>query len=190
MNPSETLVSRRTLLAAMLLMPHVARAQGTSERVLDVPYVPTPMPVVRKMLELTRIRNGETLYDLGCGDGRIVVEAARRYGARGVGIDLDPTRIAEAKENARIQGVADRVDFRVGDLFEVDLSAADAVTLYLLPVVNQRLRPQLVRQLREGTRVVSHAFHMGEVWPPEQRAQVGNATVYAWTVTPEVKAAG
>src|SRR5690606_18356742 len=116
------------------------------------------MPVVRRMLELARVQPGELLYDLGCGDGRIVVEAAMAYGARGVGIDLDPARVAEAKDNARRAGVDDRVEIRQGDLFETDLSPADVVTLYLLPEVNLRLRPVLWRDLRVGARVVSHDF--------------------------------
>lgn len=189
MKPTAPCHRRRAVVASTLLLPFAARAQSWIDRGLDVPYVPTPMPVVRKMLAFARVQRGDTLYDLGCGDGRIVVEAARRYGVRGVGIDLDPDRIAEAKENARREGVADRVQFRNDDLFKTDLSAARVVTLYLLPEVNLRLRPQLWRQLAPGARVVSHAFPMGDDWPPEQHARVGSATVFAWTITPQLKSA-
>ena len=156
---------------------------------LDVPYVPTPMQVVEKMLEMGKVGPGDVLYDLGCGDGRIVVTAAKERGARGVGIDIDPQRIAEANENAAKEGVKNRVQFRRGDLFKTNFSPATVVTLYLLPDINRRLRPQLWRQLKPGTRVVSHAFDMGDAWPPEQTEQVDGRTIYAWTITPEHKKA-
>lgn len=150
---------------------------------LDVPYVPTPQPVVDKMLELARVGKNDMLFDLGCGDGRIVVTAAKARGARGTGIDLDPARIAEATENAKRAGVADRAKFRVGDLFKTDFSSATVVTLYLLPTINAKLRPQLWKQLRVGTRVVSHAFDMGSEWPAEKTAQVDGRAIYYWTIT-------
>lgn len=150
---------------------------------LDVPYVPTPQPVVDKMLELARVGKNDMLFDLGCGDGRIVVTAAKARGARGTGIDLDPARIAEATENAKRAGVADRAKFRVGDLFKTDFSSATVVTLYLLPTVNAKLRPQLWKQLRVGTRVVSHAFDMGSEWPAEKTVQVDGRAIYYWTIT-------
>ncbi len=150
---------------------------------LDVPYVPTPQPVVDKMLELARVSKNDMLFDLGCGDGRIVVTAAKARGARGTGIDLDPARIAEATENAKRAGVADRAKFRVGDLFKTDFSSATVVTLYLLPTVNAKLRPQLWKQLRVGTRVVSHAFDMGSEWPAEKTVQVDGRAIYYWTIT-------
>lgn len=176
------MLDRRSALAATLLLPYVVRAQDAGPR-LDVPYVPTPMPVVQKMLQMAQVRRGDMLIDLGCGDGRIVVAAAQRHGARGLGIDLDPVRIEEARASARKEGLDGRVEFRVGDLFEADLSPADVVTLYLLPSVNARLRPQLWRQLRVGSRVVSHAFDMGDEWPPEQSERVNGAMVYRWTIT-------
>ncbi|HEY4541776.1 MAG TPA: methyltransferase domain-containing protein [Noviherbaspirillum sp.] len=154
---------------------------------LDVPYVPTPQPVVDRMLELAKVGKGDLVYDLGSGDGRIVITAAKEYGARGVGIDLNPERIAEARANAKEAGVADRVEFRNQDLFKTDLSKADVVTLYLLTSVNAKLRPQLWRQLKVGTRVVSHAFDMGEEWPPEKTEQVGGSTIYYWTIKEEHK---
>ena len=155
---------------------------------LDVPYVPTPQPVVDKMLELARVGKQDVVYDLGCGDGRIVITAARDRGARGVGIDINPVRIEEAVANAKTAGVTDKVSFRVGNLFESDFSQATVVTLYLLPDINRKLRPQLWRQLKVGTRVVSHAFNMGD-WEPEQTERVQNSTLYAWTIKPEHKKA-
>jgi SAM-dependent methyltransferase len=158
---------RRTLLlstaAALALGPaRLALAQdGDSTPRLDVPFVPTPPGVVERMLALARLGRDDTLYDLGCGDGRIVVAAAKKYGARGVGIDLNPERIAEAQANARKAGVGQRVSFKVADLFETDLSPATVVSLYLLPDVNLKLRPRLWSQLKPGSRVVSHAFDMG-----------------------------
>ncbi|HEX8453762.1 MAG TPA: class I SAM-dependent methyltransferase [Longimicrobium sp.] len=158
---------------------------------LDVPYVPTPPEVVAQMLALARPTRNDVLYDLGSGDGRIVIEAARRFGTRGVGVDLNPVRVEEARANARRRGVQDRVRFRQQDLYETDLRAASIVTLYLLPRVNLELRPKLFEQLRPGTRVVSHAFDMGD-WRPDTVVEVkvsqglGRAMVYAWTIPARV----
>ncbi|HYW10161.1 MAG TPA: class I SAM-dependent methyltransferase [Longimicrobium sp.] len=158
---------------------------------LDVPYVATPREVVARMLSLARPTRNDVLYDLGSGDGRIVIEAARRFGTRGVGVDLNPTRVEEARANARVAGVRNRVSFRQQDLFETDLRAASIVTLYLLPRVNLELRPKMFEQLRPGTRVVSHAFDMGD-WKPDTVVVVkvnqglGRATVYAWTIPAKV----
>jgi ribosomal protein L11 methylase PrmA len=135
------------------------------------------------MLQMARVGKNDLLYDLGCGDGRLVVTAARKYGARGIGIDLDPQRIKEAKANARKAGVSDKTEFTVGDLFATDLSEATVVTLYLLNSVNRKLRPQLWKQLKPGTRVVSHAFDMGDDWPPEKTEVVEGSTIYYWTIT-------
>lgn len=182
---------RRLLLGAplVLLLPAPLAWSQTTETPpkLDVPYVPTPQVVVDKMLEMAKVRRGDVLYDLGCGDGRIVVTAAKNHGARGVGIDIDPRRIEEARQNAEQAGVTDRTEFRVENLFESDFSRASVITLYLLPEINQKLRPQLWRQLKAGTRVVSHAFDMGEEWPPERTARVANSTLYSWTVRPAHK---
>ncbi|MEJ7930660.1 methyltransferase domain-containing protein [Ramlibacter sp. AN1015] len=177
------------LVVPLLPAPALAGAGSETRPRLDVPYVPTPQPVVDAMLEMGKVRDGDVLYDLGCGDGRIVVTAAKNRGARGVGIDIDPQRIAEARENAKTAGVSDRVEFRVGNLFESDFSPATVVTLYLLPDINQKLRPQLWRQLKPGTRIVSHAFDMGEAWPPESTTQVDGKTLYFWTIKPEHKRA-
>ena len=158
---------------------------------LDVPYVATPPEVVARMLALARPTRSDVLYDLGSGDGRIVIEAARRFGTRGVGVDLNPVRVEEATANARRRGVQDRVRFRQQDLYETDLRTASIVTLYLLPRVNLELRPKLFEQLRPGTRVVSHAFDMGD-WRPDTVVEVkvsqglGRAMVYAWTIPARV----
>ncbi len=177
--------SRAMLFSALMAWACTAAAQQPR---LDVPYVPTPDDVVDKMLEIAKVGRNDTLYDLGCGDGRIVVAAARKYGARGTGIDINPQRIEEARSNARKAGVADKVQFRVGNLFETDVSSATVVTLYLLPDINLKLRPRLWEQLKVGTRVVSHAFDMGDGWPPERVEKVGNKTIYYWTITESVKA--
>ncbi|WP_229413177.1 class I SAM-dependent methyltransferase [Massilia alkalitolerans] len=172
-----------SLAPALLLPPHAAAA-----RLPVVPYVSTPPDVMRRMLALGRVGRGDTVYDLGCGDGRIVIEAARRHGARGVGIDLDPERIREARENARRAGVQQRVRFEQADLFATDFSPATVVMLYLLFEVNLKLMPQLWRQLRPGSRVVSHDFHMGGQWPPEQIVRIRKHSLYAWTITPDLRA--
>ena len=189
--PHGPMPTRRFVLAAplaLLLPAPFASAQDTEAKPkLDVPYVPTPQPVVDKMLEMGKVGRRDVLYDLGCGDGRIVVTAAKKRGARGVGIDIDPARIEEARQNAQQAGVENRVQFHVGDLFESDFSEASVVTLYLLPELNRKLRPQLWRQLKVGTRVVSHAFDMGEEWPPERTERVGTSTLHSWTIRPEHK---
>lgn len=170
-------------LAGAGLAPALILPAHAAVRVPVPPYVPTPPDVVRHMLALGRVGRGDTVYDLGCGDGRIVVTAAKARGARGTGIDLNPVRIAEAKENAKQAGVSDRVNFKVGDLFQSDVSPATVVTLYLLPSVNVKLRPRLWQQLKVGTRVVSHAFDMGPEWPPERKEDVDGRTIYYWTIT-------
>ncbi len=161
------------------------------EREPDVPYVPTPEPVVAEMLRLANVKKGDTLYDLGCGDGRIVITAAQKYGIRGVGIDINPERIAEAKANAEKAGVTKLVEFRQQDLFKTKLGEASVVTLYLLPDINVKLRPQLLKQLKPGTRIVSHDFDMGQ-WKPDKTVQVQGPnrehTLYLWTVPQKVPA--
>ena len=147
----------------------------------DVRYVPSPQRVVRAMLRLARVGPGDVVYDLGSGDGRIPIAAARDFGARGVGIDIDPVRIAEAEANARKAGVADRVVFRNEDLFEADFRDANVVTLFLQRDLNLRLRPRLLAELAPGTRIVSYWHDMGD-WKPERRVQAGDAWVYLWTV--------
>jgi len=153
----------------------------------DVPYVPTPTEVVEEMLEVANVKEGDVVYDLGCGDGRIVITAAKKHGATGVGVDIDPERIAESKENARAAGVTDKVKFVEGDLFEMDFSKATVLTLYLLPSVNLRLRDTILEDLKPGTRVVSHAFDMGD-WEPDvtRTVEPGSRMVYYWVVPAQV----
>lgn len=155
----------------------------------DVPYVPTPPEVVETMLKLGKARAGDVHYDLGCGDGRIVVMAVEKFGvARATGYDIDPQRIKEANENARNAGVTDRVKFMLGNLFEADFRDATIVTLYLLPDVNLKLRPKLLKDLKVGARIVSHQFDMGD-WEPDKKIDTdGWRTIYLWTVTEKAKA--
>ena len=156
-------------------------------RIPDVIYVPTPQEVVDKMLLMAAVKEGDVLYDLGSGDGRIVVTAAKRYKVRGVGIDIDPQRIREAKENARVAGVTGLVQFRNEDLFQTNISEATVVTLYLLESLNEKLRPKLLRDLKPGTRIVSHAFRMGS-WEPERTEVVNGSRIYFWTVPAKTNA--
>jgi SAM-dependent methyltransferase len=156
-------------------------AQETAMHAPDVPYVPTPPEVVDAMLRVAGVSKSDLVYDLGSGDGRIVIAAAKRYGARGVGIDIDPERIRSARANAAREQVTDRVRFLQQDLFETDIRPATVVTLYLLPSINERLRPTLLRTLRPGTRVVSHAFDMGD-WKPDQQLDVGGRSVFFWVI--------
>lgn len=161
--------------------------QTQDEVETDVPYVPTSERVVEAMLDMAAVSEDDVVYDLGSGDGRIVITAAESYGARGVGIEIDPQRVAEARASARYAGVGDQVEIRQGDLFEADLSDATVVTLYLLPSVNLELRPKLFEELEPGTRIVSHDFDMGD-WEPERTVEVGNNTVYLWRIPEEVPA--
>ena len=147
----------------------------------DVIFVPTPQEVVDAMLKLAKVSASDVVYDLGSGDGRIPITAAKTYGARGVGIDIDPQRIKEANENVTKNGVGDRVRIIQGDLFEANISEATVVTLYLLPSLNQKLIPKLTKELKPGTRIVSHAFDMGD-WKPEQELDVNGRKVYFWTL--------
>lgn len=158
----------------------IAVPAASSDPALDVPFVPSPNDVVATMLELADVGAGDVVYDLGSGDGRIAISAAHK-GARAVGVDLDPERIAEAQANARDAGVEGRVEFRQGDLFDVDLAPASVVTLYLLPKVNLQLKEKLLRELAPGTRIVSHSFDMGD-WKPDKVADVGGRKVYLWIV--------
>lgn len=162
-----------------------ASAGAQPAREPDVIYVPTPQPVVDAMLELAEVKKGDVLYDLGSGDGRIPITAAQKYGVRATGIDINPVRIQEANTNAEKAGVTDLVTFKQEDLFETDFSDADVVTLYLLDSLNEKLRPRLLAELEPGTRIVSHAFRMGD-WEPERTVQVDNSTIYLWRV-PERK---
>ena len=148
----------------------------------DVIYVPTPQAVVEGMLEIAEVRASDVVYDLGSGDGRIVITAARKYGARGVGVEIDERLVQKARENAATAGVSERVRFVSENLFASDISEATVVTLYLLQSINERLRPKLVRELKPGTRIVSHVFNMGPEWPPQQTVAVGASPIFLWTI--------
>lgn len=180
-------MTRRLTAAAvaclLALSPAVTFGQAATQtlRRPDVIYVPTPDEVVEAMLQVAKVTKNDVIYDLGCGDGRIPVTAAKKYGARGVCIDIDPQRTKEANENVQRNGVGDKVRVVNADLFETDLSEATVVTLYLLPSLNQKLIPKLRKELKPGTRIVSHAFDMGE-WKPDQELDVSNRKVYFWTV--------
>jgi ribosomal protein L11 methylase PrmA len=169
-----------TMVVASIPASAVVIAQEAPARRPDVIYVPTPEAVVEAMLQVANVGKDDIVYDLGCGDGRIPVTAARKYGARGIGIDIDPQRIAEANENVKKNKVEDKVKIIQGDLFQQDLSQATVVTLYLLPSLNLRLIPKLNSQLKPGTRIVSHSFDMGSAKPIET-LNVNGRTVYFWT---------
>jgi tRNA G37 N-methylase Trm5 len=166
--------------SALFDVPAVAQEPASATRKPDVIYVPTPPDVVDAMLELAGVRDGDVLYDLGSGDGRIPVEAAEKFKVKAVGIEIDPVRIEEANANAQASGVTSEVTFRNEDLFEADFSDATVITLYLLPRLNEQLMPKL-KQLRPRTRIVSHAFLMGD-WKPEQERNVNGRMIYLWTV--------
>ncbi len=151
---------------------------------LDVWYVPTPHEIVDRMLVMANVRAGDVVYDLGCGDGRMVIAAAKQYGTRGVGVDLDPARIREVQANAKREGVERLVTFKVEDMFQTDLREATVVLLYLLPELNRRLKPKLFAELRPGARVVSHDWDMGRDWPPEEYVKLGGDGIYLW-IMPE-----
>jgi ribosomal protein L11 methylase PrmA len=187
---------KKSILVLSLVVGATVSAQGistsqsvqvpaTSEALTqapEVPFVPTPEDAVAAMLKLAGVRPGDIVYDLGSGDGRIVISAVRDHGAsRAIGVDINPERIAEAQANARRADVEDQVEFRQGDLFDADIGEATVVTLYLLPSVNERLKPKLLSELKPGTRVVSHAFDMGD-WKPEKKIEQDGRTLYLWVV--------
>ena len=171
----------RVLLTLVFVAWVTSGAAQVPSQYPDVIFVPTPQEVVDKMLELGRVGKGDILYDLGSGDGRIPVTAAKRFGIRAVGIDIDPERIAEANANAKKNGVADRVQFRQENLFNANFGEATVVTLYLLPDLNVKLRPRLWNELKPGTRIVSHQFDMAE-WRPEKQVELNGRTIYFWTI--------
>lgn len=154
-------------------------------RTPDVPYEPTPPKVLAEMLRLAKVRRTDVVYDLGCGDGRIVIAAVKQSGARGVCVDIDPQRIAESRRNAEVAGVADRITFRTEDLFTTGIEDATVVMLFLWPEINLKLRPRLLRELRPGTRIISHWHDMGD-WSPEKSVNVlasgRERPVHYWTV--------
>jgi tRNA A58 N-methylase Trm61 len=164
------------LAAAFAAQPALAQARSP-----DVIYVPTPPEVVEEMLRIAGVKAGDVLYDLGSGDGRIPIAAAKKFGIRAVGIDIDAERVWEAEQNARGHGVDGLVQFRREDIFQADFHDATVVTLYLHPAVNLRLRPRLWTELKPGTRIVSHQFDMGD-WAPEKVVELRGRKVYFWTI--------
>ena len=162
-----------------------AQSTTTEKKPLDVPYVPTHESLVDEMLRMAKVGRNDVLYDLGSGDGRIVITAAQRFGTRGVGYDLDPERVSEARENARRAGVTDKVRFEQQDIFTAKIADATVITMYLLPDVNLRLRPKLLAELKPGTRIVSHNYDLGD-WQPIQRKEMDvtgiNHTLFLWVV--------
>lgn len=187
---------RKSIYVALLFATIAVAQQTQPRRKPDVPFVPTTEEAVQAMLKLADVNKTDIVYDLGCGDGRIVIAAARGFGARGVGVDIDPKRVAEAKENAHKAGVEARVRIEEGDLFEADIHEATVVTLFLLRDVNEKLRPKLLRELKPGTRIVSNTFQMGD-WKPEKTVTLGDSgdeednylshTLYLWTIPPPDK---
>jgi len=188
------MLNRRTFLstaaAAVSSASFLYGQAAKPKRDPDVPYVPTTEEAVKEMLKLADVKKSDVVYDLGCGDGRIVIAAAKTYGARGVGIDINPVRIAEAKENAKKAGVESLVRFEENDLFQANFHEATVVTLFLLSNINLKLRPRLLEQLKPGTRVVSNTFDMGD-WKPLKEAKVGGAddedsylsrNLFLWTI--------
>jgi SAM-dependent methyltransferase len=193
--------SRRRLLSSLLatfvLLVGVAQpsagqtpdtlAPADSAVEADVPYVPTPQTTVDAMLELANVSSDDVVYDLGSGDGRIPITAARKYGARGVGIEIKPDLVRRARKNAKMSGVSDRVTFRRQDIFKTDFREATVLTMYLFPEVNMKLRPMLFEQLEPGTRVVSHSFDM-DAWEPDSTTRVNGDILYLWTIPEEIPA--
>ena len=172
----------RAIAAVVVALSAATLVAGQQpKRTPDIHFVPTPEEVVEAMLRLADVGPNDVVYDLGSGDGRIPITAARRFGARGVGVELDPKLVAQATHSAHEAGVADRVRFIEGDIFEADLSPATVVTLYLLTSINERLRPKLLKELQAGTRIVSHQFRMGD-WNPDRETVVDFRPLFLWRV--------
>ena len=169
-------------MRAVVALLIVSALQITRLRPPDVKYVPTPQNVVEAMLELAHVTPVDVVYDLGSGDGRIPITAAKKYGARGVGIEIDRFYLRDAYDNVAKAGVGDRVRFLNEDLFQADIHDATVVTLFLLPKLNLQLIPKFRRELRPGTRIVSHKFDMGDDWPPEKSQDVNGLMIYLWTI--------
>ena len=185
------LVPALSLLLAAAVAVGVHAQTAAPQKTPDVQFVPTDEKIVTKMLEMAKVTKTDHLIDLGSGDGRIVITAAKRYGARGMGVEIDPALVKKSRENAQAAGVADRATFVEGDLFEANIRDATVITMYLLPDLNMRLRPKLLSDLKPGTRIVSHNYDLGD-WKPAQTATVSvggiEHTVYFWVVPP--RAAG
>jgi tRNA A58 N-methylase Trm61 len=171
------------LLASLAfgMQPAQAQEEPSYPRSLDVPYVPTPEDAVKAMLQLAGVNKDDLVIDLGCGDGRIVIMAAAEFGARGIGYDLNPVRLKEANENAAKAGVQNRVRFILKNLYEADIKNATVVTLYLLPEVNEKLKPRLLAELKPGTRVVCHSFPIHN-WKPVKSVEIDGRTLYLFVI--------
>ncbi|MBW8868243.1 MAG: class I SAM-dependent methyltransferase [Acidobacteria bacterium] len=187
------ILSRSAILLAMLALTAACAVSAApdDQRPTLAPYIPTPQDVVDRMLEVAEVTSKDTLFDLGCGDGRIVITAAKKYGAHAVGIDIDKDRISESKRNARNAGVSSLVRFEQGDILNADVSGATVVTLYLVSSANLKLRPLLTKQLRPGSRIVSHAFGMGD-WPPDKTDRFTDSrgderVIYLWRTDGKVR---
>jgi cyclopropane fatty-acyl-phospholipid synthase-like methyltransferase len=167
----------RFALLGALFLPLLAQ----DEVQIYSPYVATPTPIVDAMLQLAQVKKSDVIYDLGCGDGRIVIEAAQKFGAHGVGVDNNPLRIQDAQKKAKRAGVSNLVEFRLGDLYNTDVKNATIVALYLLPDVNIRLRPKLRAELKPGARIVSHTFAMGN-WKPKKKEVIDGEKIYLWVI--------
>jgi SAM-dependent methyltransferase len=177
--------TRRRVLVSLCAAALVLGVASAAAQAPGAPFVPTPLPVVERMLELAKVTPGDVVYDLGSGDGRVVITAAQRYGARGVGIELNPVWVRDARRFAEALGVADKVTFRIEDLFTTDLREATVVTLYLYPAMNRKLAPRLLAELKPGARIVSHEYGIGD-WPPDRtESMVVNGerhVIHFWTV--------
>ena len=186
-------VNRRSTLviltAGLLHSPDSTVAQRRTLRAPDIHFEPSTPEITEAMLRLAGVTEADVVYDLGCGDGRVVITAAKKFGSRGVGIDIDPVRIQESVENAKKAGVTRLVSFRNEDLFEANIAAASVVTLYLWPSVNLKLRPKLLRELKPGTRLVSHSHDMGD-WLPDKHIEVQGHRIYLWTIPAKPGAEG
>jgi SAM-dependent methyltransferase len=181
-------ISRRALVVAAVAGLGLGGAAAWDDDILferESPYVPSPQDVVERMLDFAGLKAGELVIDLGSGDGRIVITAAKR-GARGYGVDLNPKLVAEARQNAAKAGVSDRATFEQRDLFKADISKADVLTLYLLPLANLDLRPLIMAMMRPGARIVAHAYHLGDDWPPDATDTIRGRTLHHWVVPAKV----
>jgi len=175
----------RFAIVFVILALGLGGSAPSQSRVPDVHYEPTPQLIVEEMLKMAEVKRDDVVYDLGCGDGRFVITAAKKYGARGEGIDIDPARIKDSNRNARIAKVQDKVKFTEKDLFETDIREATVVALYLLPELNLQLRPTLLKDLKPGTRIVSYEFDMGD-WQPDKMGRIGQKRFYFWVVPADV----
>ena len=172
--------------SAIVLNAHPVLAEIKTEPTLDVIYVPTPQALVDRMLVMAEVKPTNFVMDLGCGDGRMVVTAAKTYGTRGYGVDINPERIDEANANAKKAGVTEKVEFEVANLFEQSMAKADVLTMYLLPEINLRLRPKILSEMKPGSRVVSHAYNMAD-WKPDGQDRVEGKEIYLWYVPAKVQ---